>query len=491
LTDETLPSGPEPVGPTYDPTEAVEIIVEAQVIPETPTEESSETEPSDDTPPAEVKEVETKLRVFFQQVSLDSLMLSMTKRLEILGKEEYDARVETPGSYENILQLAFDDYSVEAQRILDSISRIDDKSLFDNKFLRDGKVFLSALRKPRRPHGGGKMLTGKEARVEFAIKAGEVKRVQLYNSGFYVDIEAATLDALNLFFTRAHDATNAYGREFGANFFYYNDLLIKESMIELITPLFLGSSLKHWNRGNTLLKHIKLNDLKVILTALASLMFPDGFEFTHYCTNPTGECTHHEDMLIDITKLIRHNYMKLSSDNIEHMASGTDLNQEQVAAYQESLGFSKKIRHGIYEFELRVPSIADYLEYGKQFNGELLKSNFADNTVDVYQSLAYSYYKVYTPFIKSATIYAADGTKDNTTEDQETITWCLSRLQKSDLERKFVEDMTAYIASTEITHICYPAIPCPKCGHAPEGGYFTVDPESSFFTQSLKKLTQG
>lgn len=444
-----------------------------------------------DITPTEVKEIEDHFRVFLQNYTLGALADLLEKRKEFLGKDEYEASIVTDNSYDNVLALAVRGYSVEAERVLGSIAAIEDKSLFDSKLIQDGKTILNSIVQPRRPAGKGQTLEGAAARAEFAIKTGRAKRIPLYNSGFHLDIKTPSLAALNDFYTEAFSTTNEYGREFGSTFFYFNDLLIKEALVKLIVPLVMGSSLRNWNRGVTLLRNLKLNDLKVILNGLGVLMFPDGFKFTHVCTNPNKKCTHHEELLIDISKFFRTNYMKLSDANIEHMKRHEEAPYEKIVEYQKNLQFNKSLRYGNIEFELRVPSVEDYLSYGRLFNANLIKENFADRNTNINNSLMFSYYQIFTPYIQTVTLYAADGTKDVVTSDFGTISDQLAQLQIDDTETKFAQDMDEYISATELTQLCYPAITCPKCGHEPKdnGGYHAVDPVHTFFTLSLKKLT--
>lgn len=453
------------------------------------TSDALPTEPSATVIKDLVEELVDETRLFFQSTGVEDLISVLEKRNVILGVDEFRARVDSPGTYEHILAQSINDYSGEGYRILKAIEAIDDKTLFENTLLRNGQVILKSLLTPRRASGNGAMLTGKEARIEFAIKGGQVKRVPLLNSGFSLDLEGAPLADLNIFFNRAHDETNAYGREFGASFFYFNDLLIKNAIVELIIPLIIGSSLKSWQKNDALLRSIKLYDLKSILTALAVLMYPNGFNFTHVCHNPSGECDHVEEKLIDITKLFRHNFALLPDENIDLIAGQSDVSSDRVARYQDALGFTKSLRYGSVGFELQVPSLLDYLDYGKKFNAELIKSNFTDTNINPAAALIFSFYKVYTPFIKTVALYLEDGSVDVITNDQETIAYELGLLQKTDTDQTFIKDMDAFISSTEVTHICYPASACPKCGYTPTGNYYAVDPENTFFTLSLKRLT--
>lgn len=432
-----------------------------------------------------------QLRIFLHDADIDTIAKAYEQRLELIGEDEMRARQERPGTYENLLYTVGEQQSVEAIRTLRSLGRIQDLSnLTQNLLDENGKTVLSTFLRPRRASGKGKMLTGREARVEFAIKSGRAKRVALYNSGFHIDLENPRLTGLNDFFTRAYVETIHYGREFGASFFFFNDLLIKEAVVDVIIQHTMGASMSHWNRGNNLSRYITLLDLKTILTTMSSLMFQNGFNFQHVCKNPSGKCTHSEEELIDISKFVLQDYTKLSAESIEHMKCLDTVSIEAVEKYQATVNAHKTIRLGKVGITLKIPSIAEYLEYGKKFNAELTKSNFAEDTVDIYRSLAYSYYKVYAPFVESLALYDNDDEIDIFTKDQDVIADELGRLQDSDQDRQFIKEIDNYIADAEITKICYPAVPCPACGYAAEEshGYHSVDPENTFFTLSLKKL---
>lgn len=433
-------------------------------------------------------EADNRLYLFLETISQTELVALINARRKVIGEDEFEINAARSGSYENLLALAYNDHSAESDRARAAITDIADKSLFAEKLERDGKVILAGTRTARGPSGKGKMVSGAAARIEFARRAGHLKRIPLYNSGFSLDVDAPGLEALNRFFNRAHDDNNQYGRQFGSHFYYFNDLLIKEAAIELMTSHIVSSNLRGWNRGPTLLKSIKLSEYKVIMNSLAAMMFPDGFKFTHICANPAGTCSHSDELLIDVNKLLRHNFMRLSDAAIAHMAKGDEIGQDDLIRYHTEIDITRKIRLGLYELELKHPSLSDYLDYGKTFNAEILKNTFAANNADIMRNLIFSYYKIYTPFIAQITLYDEAGAADLVTTDQETISHLLMRIQADDTTQVFVTELTRYIADTEISQICYPSTPCPVCGHQDPSGYHTVDPEHAFFIMCLMKL---
>lgn len=472
--DELIPTvSPDPVDSTPDVTEPV-------------VETESSDEPKSDTPTEE----SNKYRIFFEGLAPAAISELVQTRQQVLGDEGFVAAVAVPNSYDAVLIEYLGAHGLDTDRMRDAIDAMADKSKFANKLVINGKTVLGSM-KPKKSSRNGAVISGPDALAAFAIQDGWLKRVALYNSGFSIDIVEPTLVALNTFFTKAHDATNGYGRQFGGLFFYFHDLMIKEALVELILPLIINSTLHNANRNNNLLRSIKLIDLKMILNAIGAMMYPDGFNYTHVCSNPAGTCTHHEETLIDINKLAMYDYSKMSDDCIKHMAQATNVTPEALTAYHKKLGFDgQEIRFAQYGFVMKVPSLSDHLEYGRQYNGDLLSSVFVSNPDSVMRSVMFSYYQIYAPFVDKLNLYVEDEL-DVTTSDKNVITQTLLRLQSEDKDGTLIKDIDDYIARSEIGYVCYPAVPCPLCKHVPGSGFYTVDPTLAFFIQSLMKLNQN
>lgn len=430
-----------------------------------------------------------RIRAFLEGADRDTLISLLNSRKETLGEAQFNAAINVPGSYDNLLALLVAEHSIETDRNRNVVSSKKDNLLFSTKFTQDGKTVLGVPRlKPAA--GNGTAVAGRDARAAFAVKSGRLKRIPLYNSGFFVDIAQPRLAELNAFFNSAYDDTASYGKQFGAYFFYFNALLIKEAIVGLIGPLILNSNLKNYERGDTLLSNIKLVDLKLLLNGAASLMYKNGFDFTHVCTNPSGKCTHSATLTINVGDLARHDFKKLPNANIRHMAIAGEVNTKNLAEYHASLDLEgQEIRFGEWGFTFHIPSISEYIEYGKIFNGMLQSFAFAENPSANQRSLMYSYYRVYAPWVSKLTLYNQDGSVDHTTLEREAISDILVQLQEDDAEGTLSKAFVDSIANAEISHLCYPAKPCPQCGYVPGSGYYTVDPENTFFIQSLTKLT--
>ena len=101
------------------------------------------------------------------------------------------------------------------------------------------------------------------------------------------------------------------------------------------------------------------------------------------------------------------------------MTRKEEVTPAQLTEYHTKLGFDgREIRFGQWGFTLQVPSLLDYLEYGKIYNGSLLSSTFADDASAIKRAVLISYYRIYTPFISKLTFYDTNGAVDTITTDR-------------------------------------------------------------------------
>jgi hypothetical protein len=296
---------------------------------------------------------------------------------------------------------------------------------------------------------------------------------------------------LNSFFNRAGDIGRQYGRLLGYVYYLYHGVFVKESIVELLRGVIKNSSLVGWRENNmdNLFNVLKMNDYASILVTMAAMMHPTGHKFRHTCLNTA--CGHSDAIMIDINKLRRHDFGKLNGKAVKHMVSRDPVTAESLAEYHASLGFDRPIVFDKYTFNLSVPSVNDYLEYGRFLANSVIEQNFTNRESQL-QAASVAYYRAFIPFIKSYSIALPEG-RIAVTEEQDAIAAVLDKIQSTDRESSFAVMMENYIKSTEISHICYPVSSCPKCSKIPniEGGFFGVDPERVFFTTAQTKLIQS
>lgn len=436
----------------------------------------------------DIEEDDVDTPIMLHSGERDYYLTSLENRVKSRGDDAVRAGHE-PGTPENNLALAYRNYSKEAERIGHAIENIENTDKFDS-FLTDdtGKVILGGYATPRR-QSGKRNVSGIGGSVDFAIAQGRLKRVTLFNSGFFVDITTPSPRQMNKYYTALSDILDEYGQEFGAHFYMYNDLVIRQETRKLIFSLILNSNLKHWTKAGNLSRSIKAVDFKVLLWAVAKMLYSTGYEHRHICKNEA--CHHATTEKIDITKLYRNNYDILSKEAIQFITSTANktVDQTDLDNYQNILGFDKTIKYDKYELDLIVPSLSDVIDFGNVYNGEILSQIVDGNITDIYQDIHFGYYRILTPWVKA--IRYIDGDSVTETVERDLIAQQMDHLQEQDIKNEVSDQIVKYIGDIEITHLCYPVFECPRCHTKPEGykGYFTIDPLKSFFIQLVRKLT--
>lgn len=457
-------------------------------------------------PELESEAVVTTPVVFFEGYSIETLEDLYVKTALGLGAEVFVEKTKQAGSFENLLTLALYERSAESERALEAVERHvkrmqnPEKNFSDQLRDDEGKLVLTmgTPQAPATPGSGPKTVAGEAGRLEFAKRRrGAVRRIPLYNTGFQIVVCAPTPDQLYTLINAMQSDFYTYGRDFGAHFHMYNDLLLKKAVVDMLSPrsggVTIQANFRAWDRGNNLIDQIRLHDLPHILTGLASTMFPDGYRFKHFCDHEG--CTHVEEHLIDVRKLIRHDFAMMPPACIDKMRFNNvdEANAEQTAEYRRQLHGDTVVRFGDLGFRLQVPSLAGYLAAGDEFIASMLRETQASTKRDVLSAVAYRQNRIFTPWVKEVMYYKADGTVELQTPDPMVISEELMAVQLEDTSGVFDRQMMDFMADSQVSHICYPAFKCPSCGNVPKtrNGFLTVDPIRSFFTMSMLRLTNN
>ncbi len=440
-------------------------------------------------------------------ISVEELERIYQRRIEKLGAANFITSVRTQGSYDNILYFSITKAYSEPERVQDAIDMLspEAKAQFDYRLIKDNKVVLGPNVIGNMP-GAGETVSGVSGIVEMlSTRKGKIRRIPLYNSGFSVDIRVPSPDELNTLISKCQLDTNEYGRTYGAHFYLYFDLLLKQHFITMVMNMVVGASHKDFKTPGVLLQSVKLQDFNALIMGIAALMYPDGYDdFKHICTRPPSQtypngCDHVETVKADLTKMIRSNFQTLNPDAIRHVVKArnlaTPVTSDEIKAYQVSLGYDgQTVTYDGWRFTLVTPSLSDYLEAGALFNQDVLNEIEADNTQGIYNSVAFREMRPFIPWISRIESLDQDGNVLKTSLDKTVISFILDQTMfdstyREGLRSKLIE----YINTTQITHVCYPVFACPACGYEPhtKTGFFTVDPQNSFFTLAFRRLMQN
>lgn len=450
--------------------------------------------------------------IIFAGYTEEALVAMWDAAVSSLGAEAAAAALMRGGTYENIIAQAADHSAknASARMTADVISRLDDaaQNAFAPRCVDDAQKIRVASAPQRRlqPAQVPQELSGHEGFMRLLMnQPGAVRRVTHLNSGFHSDIRQPTKQQLHDLVTKADLTVQEYGRWAGVYYMLYADIELKRLLTELLLSCITSTNLADGRNPAVMMEHFKLPDLLPALMQLAALMFPNGYpQFQYICTNTA--CKHISCHTVDLSKFVYHNFSRVPTGSLQRMslphpgsAPGTTVTGDALREYTASLKLERTKRFGLYEFSLKVPSLAEYFRFGEQFNAQLMEVHHSTSGEELVGGVTARLASIFTPWIEKLTVYhdPADGfgadVVQYTVEDPYIITKMLDTLQSDEVlnaNDAFVSALVTYAADAQLSLVCHPAAPCPKCGTVPATatGFVTVDPIQCFFTMCLSKL---
>lgn len=342
------------------------------------------------------------------------------------------------------------------------------------------------------------------------LLTGGMRRVPLWNSGIAVTLKPLTLEQIHHYHNEVNHADYEYGRQFGAFYYMFNNLVIDEMIIDRLLPLAIcGSSYVAWNNREALLKSISFQDYPTLLWAMAVMMYPNGVPVSFVCAEEG--CGHVAREQADLTKLRLLNTDLINEEMVKHFSLARKVTDDDLIKYRSIMPIKRErvLEYGekgdpLYKkwvFTFKEPSLYDWRAAGRDFLSEVRQAVDVKDADEVTEYMIYNYLRTYKPWIDkiSLTVYKDgepktavlhnDGEPDNDTA----IYDCLNELHtyhRVEAEQLFHE----YIQSSKISHLCFYFPRCPKCGKETTGsynGYVPYDPERALFILADLRLIQA
>ena len=433
--------------------------------------------------------------IAMSEASPEQLDQAFRNRIESLGAPEFLTRIMTPNSYDSLLFFLATTSSSERLRTLRMFSEFKDEPKPEKFFQtpEGQKLGNTALQTPK---VGGRITGDNGLTVIMGSRPGKIRRILLINSGFCVTVRPPTPDDLNLLVMRCQLDSESYGRRIGAVYYAYFDLILKQNFIELFLSLVISAGLKDAAKPGVMIQHFKLQDLNHVLTEIARMQHPTGWEgFTHICTSaptperPTG-CDHKETLKGDISTLIRTRWSKLSPKALAHLAKARQINAiitpEELVEYQKELGFDQTMfEYGDWRWFLRTPTLSDHLVAGEEFNKSIMNEVDANNREGIQSVLKFRQLRMFLPCISKivSTDEFDEDTEPTWTDEKAIIAGLLDVVSGDELSgTPLLERLVKFMDESQLTMIGYPTFECPKCHNVPEAEFIPVDAASTFFT---------
>ena len=348
---------------------------------------------------------------------------------------------------------------------------------------------------------GPKKLTGATARAAVISRMKGMFRVQLYNSGFWLDLRPPTLIDLDGWMTSIDTEFKDLGRVLGGHSHAVIDVYVKQKFFDILPQLIQRSNFENYTDTAKLIANISFHDYDTLLWAMCCMIFRDGVGAGVYCTNP--DCRYvDEHQYIDLKNICFLNTEIFNPKAMEWMTRGAHagsklLTEDDLKQYREEiLGFKKtvKIDNGQTVYDLRVPTAKEYIDESSSMISKmekLLNGNHDITTDLVSNQLTFHLYKMLTPWIKTLSMYDEKGNLQFQIPDREAI---YDSLDVDHLEgTSLYEDVTDFIRDTKVSIYSATTLRCPKCGKVADlknDNMFPLDMQYLFFCLSCHMLEQ-
>lgn len=309
-------------------------------------------------------------------------------------------------------------------------------------------------------------LSPTDARKLVIAKMQGIIRVHLYNSGFWVSIRPFSLAELQAFINEVDTEGKLFGQLLGGHFYLIHDIFIKKKFFDILPTLIMGSNFKEYTDTNKLFENISIHDYDTLLWACCTLLFKKGIDIDLYCTNK--DCKHVESgVKIDFAKLCYHNTSIFKPEAMQFFMANAnnELSEEDLIKYRAMLNFKKVVDSEQEKFNLMVPSIKRYLDFGLDLIGKITASvngdkDLATNT-QLYAQSVINVFRMFTPWV--GTLEFADGEKKLLIDDLDAIGTAIETRRGEPVEKSVTDAILKFMGETKISFYGYAMIECPKC----------------------------
>lgn len=316
------------------------------------------------------------------------------------------------------------------------------------------------------------------------INAGEVIRIPLWHSGFWITVRPPKQKD----FIRLEEEIAAnqirLGRDTLSLVYSNYNVIVNRQLCNFIMEHVTETSLAINTDEEELLNYINVHDLNPIVLAIIASIFPKGLEYIKTCSNTLvmdGEaalCDNLVKAILDPAKLLFVNKRALSKKQLDHMAQmqAGSVSIESAKEYQRSIARlqSKKIKLKDDEItvELKLPSLSEYIFEGERWVGAIareaqdLLDAGADETAKgkkmdaLVSTLSIGLYNAY---IKSISYQIGEGEVETITKTEQLESLIDKLSEVIEITQDFFEKIKLFIDESSIAIVATPAYTCPKC----------------------------
>lgn len=332
---------------------------------------------------------------------------------------------------------------------------------------------------PRFKPAENENLKGERAviRMMSHLGLGGLFQVPLWHTGIWVTLKPPTeSEIVELNRIMAADKIQ-YGRfTYGLAFANMSSFTVARLVDFVIDHIYDTTAKTDELPINELKKIVPPQDYPSLLWGLVCTMYPNGFQYRRACSSDPEKCNHVLEETLNVSKLQWTNVNALTDWQKTHMAGRQPKSKDKasILRYKEELKRLQNTTFSIGEensnsvtFVVGTPSIADYIEAGQRWIGEIteiveralgVENKDEERNKFIRRHSQASAMRNLMHWIRSIEMGS------NTIDDRETIESTLNVLSgDDDIRKKYNEAIIDYINKSTISIIGIPVYDCPGC----------------------------
>jgi hypothetical protein len=355
------------------------------------------------------------------------------------------------------------------------------------------------------------ILSGEDAvrRIHASMGMGSYVQVPLYGSGFWVTIKAPEMDSLIDLNRQIAESKIALGRATYGSVLSNSSVYLTNIMMAFIKAHIYDSTVASPNTINYT-DIIKSNDFPILMWAMASLIWKNGFQYRQACVVDPKTCNHVINAILDVGKLLWVNNNAFTEQQKAHLSkrAGSTMLLDSLKLYTEQFPFTaaKRFTIGVdkvsekdIEVELAVPSMTDYINSGMEWIDKIIffVDKVMENSDPEVRIAQYMTHAKATRMRQYGHYVARIHIDESVIEKREDINKALDLFSNDDkMTETFLSHVTDFITDSTVSVFAIPHTPCPACQkdrqtlQTPFTSLVPIDIFATFFTLLAPKVNR-
>lgn len=355
-------------------------------------------------------------------------------------------------------------------------------------------------------------LTGERGILRFMshLGLGTIFQTPLWHTGIWITFKAPSEGELlelqrQLIADKINFGRQSYGMVFSNTSSYITDRLISFAFNHIYDSTLNETEAKKIDLKTIVSSH----DIPTVVWGLLCSIYPRGFQYQRACATDPEKCNHVIKERLNLSKILWTNTRALTPWQITHMSDrrANSKNLESIKRYKEELlkcqnrqVVINKESNKSMEMSLKIPTIAEYVEAGHRWIGEIVSMVNKALGIDANNNERNDYImKQGQATAMRQYMHWVDGIGfgSNKVDDKNTLEGIFDILSADDnVRNEFMSEISKYINDTSIAVIGIPVYDCPKCGSSQESplvlpshtNIIPLDVYQTFFALVVQKL---